>query len=430
MGRIWNEIGSVHGKFTTSMYRHMTKNQMMHNHTPRKWRRTKRKSFFLNILRCLIVILFLFFVYFFFKFRFVNQPPSSKSLHVHFDTITFNQSSSRIHLPLASKVNFKSKMIIKTNSSKIKQPCQPIFFWGGGKAGSTTLATLVKHTYNGSVYDKNSQFLDFPKELCIAHHLTKHPNTKRNIHEPYAKFYQSIQYPFNCPKKYVLDACPIYHSQYDANILRILQNPPHENFTPFRFLMLIRDPIDRLISHLNDNFRRRNEQFNITERVLAIRNTTKSVEWRLSLFGESLKNYFHSGLKREHILIIPMIGLSKNAQGVINAIMDFIGGDHKYVQNLHVNKGSKETWSNVAYQKINDTVRHVLKEDFREDVKLLQELVGYPIPWAGQYGLKHEKGKIFQDRHGNFKEINLERIDENWLAVHPIGLIENITKIH
>ena len=47
-------------------------------------------------------------------------------------------------------------------------PCSAVYFWGGGKAGSTTLAALLKHGYEGDAYDPNSEFIDSPKEICWA----------------------------------------------------------------------------------------------------------------------------------------------------------------------------------------------------------------------------------------------------------------------
>ena len=46
--------------------------------------------------------------------------------------------------------------------------CEPVYLWGGGKAGSTTLATYLKHGFDGAVYDPESPFVDAGKEICWA----------------------------------------------------------------------------------------------------------------------------------------------------------------------------------------------------------------------------------------------------------------------
>jgi len=44
--------------------------------------------------------------------------------------------------------------------------CHPVYFWGGGKAGSNTLATYLEHDFNGKSWDPDGFFVDAQKEIC------------------------------------------------------------------------------------------------------------------------------------------------------------------------------------------------------------------------------------------------------------------------
>ena len=46
--------------------------------------------------------------------------------------------------------------------------CEAVYFWGGAKAGSTTLATFLKHELDGAEWDANGMFVDTEKEICWA----------------------------------------------------------------------------------------------------------------------------------------------------------------------------------------------------------------------------------------------------------------------
>ena len=128
-------------------------------------------------------------------------------------------------------------------------PCSEVYFWGGGKAGSTTLAALLKHGYEGDAYDPNSEFIDSPKEICWAERgqiLQRRQGFASGL-DGLSKW-RAMTHGHKChpdDKHFALDACPRYNTREHAEL--IMEENPHA-----KFLMLIRNPVDRLISNIND----------------------------------------------------------------------------------------------------------------------------------------------------------------------------------
>ena len=128
-------------------------------------------------------------------------------------------------------------------------PCSAVYFWGGGKAGSTTLAALLKHGYEGDAYDPNSEFIDSPKEICWAERgqiLQRRQGFGSGL-DGLSKW-RAMTHGHKChpdDKHFVLDACPRYNTREHAELIM-------EEDQNAKFLMLIRNPVDRLISNIND----------------------------------------------------------------------------------------------------------------------------------------------------------------------------------
>jgi len=127
-------------------------------------------------------------------------------------------------------------------------PCDAIYFWGGGKAGSTTLAALLKHDYDSSGYDPSSEFIDSPKEICWAERI-RMLQQRRGFGSEMDSLskWRGMTHGHKChsEKRFVLDACPRYNNKEQAKCI-IEENPNA------KFLMLIRNPVDRLVSNIND----------------------------------------------------------------------------------------------------------------------------------------------------------------------------------
>ena len=287
-------------------------------------------------------------------------------------------------------------------------PCEAIYFWGGGKAGSTTLATFLKHDYNNSGYDPNSEFIDSPKEICWA--LQQRRGFGSEIGS--LSKWRGMTHGQKChpdDKRFVLDACPRYSAKEQAQA--IIEENPHA-----KFLMLIRNPVDRLVSHINDvrrgptvdveevakkllkrnvgwdgmndsntqNLRDRNGNHNLLRDRLIERkfdhiSQISRSHWELSLYGENLRNLL-TVVPSSQVLVVQTEALSRNAQETMNNILSFIGANKsKKVKTLHENQLHDRT----SYKTISPELRLELEAAFRADhVLLLQLLRGKTFAWS------------------------------------------------
>ena len=317
-------------------------------------------------------------------------------------------------------------------------PCQAVYFWGGGKAGSTTLASLIKHDYKNNGYDPNSEFIDSPKEICWAERVPM-LQQRRGFGSGVDGLskWRGMTHGHKCHpgfKHFVLDACPRYNTRDHAEL--IMEENPNA-----KFLMLIRNPVDRLISHINDV--RRGPAVDVEEAVrkLLERNLARRANaaawnrgdaessgilrrkglgrqgmdllpqklghvsrvsrshWELSLYGKNLHNLL-AAVPASQVLVVQTEALSRDPQQTIDDIMQFIGASKpKSVMTLHENQLQNRT----SYKTISPGLRQELETAFGADqVLLLQQLGGKNFPWS------------WIDDGTNASN------DDNWLTATPV----------
>ena len=174
-------------------------------------------------------------------------------------------------------------------------PCSAVYFWGGGKAGSTTLAALLKHGYEGDAYDPNSEFIDSPKEICWAERgqIVQRRQGFGSGLDGLSKW-RTMTHGHKChpdDKHFVLDACPRYSTREHAELII-------EENRNAKFLMLIRNPVDRLISNINDV--RRGPAVDVEEAVrkLLERNVEENNMPRDKLIRNRSKTFLDSQRRR------------------------------------------------------------------------------------------------------------------------------------
>ena len=174
-------------------------------------------------------------------------------------------------------------------------PCSAVYFWGGGKAGSTTLAALLKHGYEGDAYDPNSEFIDSPKETCWAERgqIVQRRQGFGSGLDGLSKW-RTMTHGHKChpdDKHFVLDACPRYSTREHAELII-------EENRNAKFLMLIRNPVDRLISNINDV--RRGPAVDVEEAVrkLLERNVEENNMPRDKLIRNRSKTFLDSQRRR------------------------------------------------------------------------------------------------------------------------------------
>jgi len=261
-------------------------------------------------------------------------------------------------------IESKQREVVKVeNTCKIHQ----VHFWIGGKSGSTTLFYAL--TKNNSSFD-NKDFGNW-KEPCYGSKAWE------------LEWDSLVQRKDLCQVKkkekiFLLNGCP---RNYQASQAKKLVD-----YGADTFIMLIRDPVDRLVSHVNDDKRRgfRKDIKNVEEFVKnnMIANEGLSLHTLLSRQGSALKNLLSLVEDPERVIIVPIESLKKDAQGVIDSIMDRVGAD-KYVldqkSDTHINKGTE---GNYEYEHLSNSTRDELRKRFVDDVQLLEKLVGRRFAWS------------------------------------------------
>ena len=192
------------------------------------------------------------------------------------------------------------------------------------------------------------------------------------------------------PHTHILNGCPRQTGiSYARKITKINAEIANSTAQP-TFLFLVRDPVDRLTSLLNDSVRRGGSKMDIeqTAAKAAKYNPLRLTMNNLFYQGEALQNVL-SVVQKEQILVIPMQSMSIDPQGVVNAVMDHVGGD-RWDLNPHTFKSKAEMKMNVGYNptstykyvKLSNETTQALRDKLREDVLLLEKLDGERFTWS------------------------------------------------
>jgi len=270
---------------------------------------------------------------------------------------------------------------INTNVPRL---CQQTYFWGGGKAGSTSLYfTLVGGPGKPSNAENNGPFVNFYKEPCSGTEWQQWVSMMQNTTLCGQTTKTGVQ------RTHILNGCPRNTGiSYARKISKINAGIANSTAQP-TFLFLVRDPVDRITSLLNDSVRRGGSKIDIEQAAAnAAKNNPLRIHMRNLFYqGEALKNLL-SVVQKEQILVIPMESMSTDPQGVVNAVMDHIGGDRldlphtsKSKVDMKMNVGDNPT-STYKYIKLSNKTTQALRDKLREDVLLLEKLVGKRFVWS------------------------------------------------
>jgi hypothetical protein len=314
----------------------------------------------------------------------------------------------------------------KSPSSSSFSYCSQTYFWGGGKAGTTTLFYLLTGGLKGQITtpfvpENHNPKNHVGKEPCFGGAWAKWEAQARDqtiCNGDSGKKIQLTHIVNGCPRRIRKnDAQQIMalntakaNANANADTTETLQN--HKTF-----LMLIRDPVDRLVSHINDNRRRggkRQSKRTVEELVQnlmlhPVRGKISGFEGSLSYQGENLANLLSVIPDPSDVLIIPMESMStpQTMQGVADAVSDHVGAERWKVSDnhnskntssnnnssssnnvLHLNNGNKKSDGNSSasssnqYATLSNATTESLRNFFRKDVKLLEELVGKRFSWS------------------------------------------------
>lgn len=241
---------------------------------------------------------------------------------------------------------------------------------------ATTLARLLKNNHENTTIDEHhvSQFIDLGKEVCWSFNKGGHERWLDLI----SKKCSSEGHTF------ALDGCPRYW--HPSHARTIVKHYPDEA----RFLMLVRNPIDRLVSHLNDQYGWRGGSAKLPEgfidkvaKKMAKQQVSRKAGdvFGLSLFGRNLRNLLQVVNDPKQVLVIQMDAMKRDPQQVMDNVMDHIGGHRmKRVDAIHANNGKSK--GVYEYQFVSDETTEELQEIFTNDVKLLESLLGRTFPWS------------------------------------------------
>ena len=250
---------------------------------------------------------------------------------------TANRTKSKVPIQLSDQIQ-------QFDDSKV------VFFIGGHKCGSTSLATYLKHDPNNwNVWDPNGQFMDGGKEFCWA---LAHDYRSSN------QFWQHFETHGSKTAVFALDACPTAIEK--VHFERMVKGFPNASY-----LMLVRDPVDRVISEINawmENHGKGGE--NIDELLRNYINVEQS-HLRLksrSMFGNILQTAI-SIIPRNKILIVPNPDLKRRPQHIIDKVMKHIGAKPKNVTLVESNKRKHK----VSYQIPSNTTINWLRDTFYKD---------------------------------------------------------------
>jgi hypothetical protein len=271
-------------------------------------------------------------------------------------------------------------------------PCRLVFFLGGGKSGSTTIASWLKHdaTSNYTLYSPNSQFLDGPKEICVGRKKSIAADLLAEL-DPQPASLQS------CPvdRPYILDGCP---SLVDPVKYRHLHNllDRATATTAAKFIVIVRDPVDRLVSHYNDNrppkLIRDIDAKIMNVAVVAVHhgksnnNHTKSnstnngsnLRENLSLVGTLLANAI-AEFGASNIMVVVNEIMKSHGQDVLDDIMDFLDLPRRKLQ---INAPPLNAQRPDFYSRPSPTAVAMTQRRFFNDTEYFMEQLGVSVlPW-------------------------------------------------
>ena len=226
-----------------------------------------------------------------------------------------------------------------------------VFFIGGGKSGSTTLAVYLKHDPNNwKQWDPNGQFMDGGKEFCWS-----------KSHQSKEQFWKHYKTHGSHTAVFALDACP--QAVERVHFERMVNTFPNASY-----LMLVRDPVDRVISHMNDINDGHNRSI---DALLKTHMTGNQLAKRLSMFGKIIQTAY-SVLPKHKILIISNPDMTRQPQQTIDKVMKHIGGQPKTVTLVEANKRK----SRKTYQIPSNSTLKWLKDMFYKDWQLFKNISG------------------------------------------------------
>ena len=252
--------------------------------------------------------------------------------------------------------------------------CGHAYFIGGGKAGSTTMATLLKHhpDNNYALYDPNGPFADAGKEVCWALHGQTAPS----------HYFSHFRDCLKCPPPngkaplVALDACPRYTDM--AVAARIACVHPDT-----RFIMLVREPVSRVVSRYNAQRVRAGLRTPVDEYMRRLQRDPGWMESRLSDYAHILESFLQF-FDPEQIIVVHSSALSQDPpelQKLMDVVCDHLGVAHRTVALIRSNDHSHKASSDYLHPSAALTA--ALQLELAPSVQRLYAMLGANLGWEG-----------------------------------------------
>lgn len=199
--------------------------------------------------------------------------------------------------------------------------CTPIFFVGGAKCGSTTLAILLKHKPGTGHTDENGPFDRAGKEVCWRPDMGKRADGAASFAASFTARFKTKCAP---PHTFGLDACPHMRSEVAMKAMSAIPGSVA--------IFLVREPVARLQSHFNEvGLSRQTDPSKVdswcwANRMMALQRYARNYETLLTHFPQERVVVIESeDLKHQHRLDAAMAnlqtksGLPKRTYTVLHA---------------------------------------------------------------------------------------------------------------
>ncbi len=251
---------------------------------------------------------------------------------------------------------------------------------GAAKSGTTSLYNyLIQHPCVMPCFRKEVHYFD------------------RNFNKS-ERWYRSFfpvrgQHPAGCSRSVTGESSPYYlfHPLAAERVSRVVPQA--------RFLVLLRDPADRAVSHYNHRLRAGQETLPIEEAFAA---EEKRLQGEAERLGDgvtrfSFNHYYYSYLARgryarqletwfsllprEQFLVIDSDDLFRNPDSVYRAALGHLG--LAYTGPVHYEPYNSA--DKTAYATLPESLRGRLSEAFAEDNERLFELIGKRFQWPQQH---------------------------------------------
>jgi len=271
--------------------------------------------------------------------------------------------------------------------------CTLVSFWGSGKAGSTTMAMRLKHHAEillHEMYDPHSGFVDGGKEICWG--LIS--SSEKSLPQFWNRSFPGCLNSTN-PNNFALDACPRYINQTHA--ARLACGNPN-----MKFLWMVRDPIERTISEVNDPLSVNKgilqtlgfgKKPNITQAVVDkyIVNNVIVEKARYDVWLDGFLTSFPGSQMMIIVSEFQMFETVEEAQISLDGISDWLGTPRRKAFLLQANKGEGGRKGANKYIRPSAAAVALSRQMFHNSVEFFFEKIGRRIPWPNFFDTNHTR---------------------------------------